>query len=70
MGTQHQDYRHRRGIGGKLDFDLDASTSNIPFVALLSGKQVTAPCFAYKCLYDDTEREKKLTGIIVNVSDM
>lgn len=39
IGGAHQDYRYRRGWGGTLTPEMDAKTSNIPFVALLSGKQ-------------------------------
>ena len=39
VGTHHQDYRYRRGIGGSLTVERDARTSNIPFYALLTGRQ-------------------------------
>ena len=39
IGGAHSDSRHRRGVGGKLSPELDAVTSNAPFVALLSGAQ-------------------------------
>ena len=39
VGGAHQDYRHRRGEGGYLPAAYDAATSNVPFVALLSGAQ-------------------------------
>ena len=35
----HLDSRHRRGMGGSLSAELDASTSNVPFAAMLSGAQ-------------------------------
>lgn len=38
MGS-HQDYRFRRGMGGTLSPETDARTSNIPFLALLTGAQ-------------------------------
>ena len=39
IGGGHTDSRHRRSIGGELSKDLDDVTSNIPFYAMLSGKQ-------------------------------
>lgn len=39
IGTAHQDYRFRRGWGGQLTPDEEAKTSNIPFGALLTGRQ-------------------------------
>jgi uncharacterized membrane protein len=39
IGTTHQDYRYRRSSGGLLTPEVEARTCNIPFVALLAGKQ-------------------------------
>eukprot|EP01134_Creolimax_fragrantissima_P006900 CFRG6900T1 len=39
IGTSHQDYRFRRGSGGELTPEKEAITSNVPFVALITGKQ-------------------------------
>lgn len=39
IGTEHQDYRYRRGSGGLLTSQYEAMTSNIPFAALIQGKQ-------------------------------
>jgi hypothetical protein len=39
VGFAHQDYRHRRGMGGMLSPERDAATSNVPFRALLEGRQ-------------------------------
>ena len=39
IGGEHQDYRFRRGSGGWLTPEKDDITSNIPFLALISGKQ-------------------------------
>lgn len=39
LGGWHQDSRFRRGLGGTVDPNYDAQTSNLPFVALLCGKQ-------------------------------
>jgi hypothetical protein len=33
------DSRHRRGMGGVLTKEVESSTSSVPFVALLFGKQ-------------------------------
>lgn len=39
VGTWHQDSRFRRGLGGTLTPDMESKTSNIPFAALLMGRQ-------------------------------
>lgn len=39
IGTEHQDYRYRRGSGGLLTSQYEAMTSNFPFAALIQGKQ-------------------------------
>jgi len=39
IGGAHHDSRQRRGMGGHLPAELDAATSHIPGVALLSGAQ-------------------------------
>ena len=39
FGTAHQDSRYRRNMGGTLTPEKEKITSNIPFVALLSGRQ-------------------------------
>ncbi len=39
IGGHHQDSRFRRNIGGSLPKDYDDLTSNVPFWALISGKQ-------------------------------
>ena len=39
IGGYHNDSRFRRNIGGSLSKDMDEITSNVPFWALLSGKQ-------------------------------
>ena len=43
VGTHHQDYRYRRGIGGELSPERDARTSNLPFQALLLGNNEWSP---------------------------
>jgi len=39
LGGSHSDSRFRRGMGGKLDPFYESQTSNVPFTAMLSGKQ-------------------------------
>jgi uncharacterized membrane protein len=39
MGGSHTDSRYRRGMGGSMDPAFDSQTSNIPFWALICGKQ-------------------------------
>lgn len=39
VGGEHTDSRHRRGMGGNLSKELDEKTSNVPFWAMVSGKQ-------------------------------
>ncbi len=39
IGGAHADSRHRRGQGGYLSPEHDRATSNVPFLAMLSGAQ-------------------------------
>ena len=39
FGGAHQDSRFRRGMGGVLEPEVDAKTSNVPFLALVTGHQ-------------------------------
>jgi len=39
IGGSHIDSRYRRGMGGHLCKEMDEATSNVPFSAMLSGKQ-------------------------------
>jgi len=39
FGTAHQDSRFRRNMGGTLSPEKERITSNIPFLALIAGKQ-------------------------------
>ncbi|GMH88309.1 hypothetical protein TrVE_jg7342 [Triparma verrucosa] len=39
IGGAHQDYRFRRGWGGVLTEEMDERTSNVPFLAMVMGKQ-------------------------------
>ena len=43
IGTSHQDERYRRGMGGSLSKEKDEKTSNIPFAALITGRQQWTP---------------------------
>jgi len=62
IGGEHTDSRHRRGMGGTLTKELDAQTSNIPFLALVSGKQEDGDVFAsFGKLFDEL---KGLNGLI------
>ena len=39
IGGSHHDSRFKRGIGGTLPPEVDARTSNVPFVGMLFGDQ-------------------------------
>jgi len=39
LGGDHTDSRFRRGIGGTLSPEYECQTSNVPFLAMISGKQ-------------------------------
>ena len=39
LGGAHTDSRFRRGMGGSLPPEYECQTSNVPFLATLSGKQ-------------------------------
>lgn len=39
IGGSHTDSRHRRGMGGELSLEYDKLTSNVPFLAIISGAQ-------------------------------
>jgi len=39
IGTSHQDYRYRRNSGGVLTPEMEAVTSNVPFLAFIAGVQ-------------------------------
>ena len=45
IGGAHQDHRHRQGSGGFLSSKDDARTSNIPFLALITGEDATLVVF-------------------------
>ena len=60
IGGEHTDSRHRRGMGGHLIPELDEKTSNVPFLAILSGKQGNIS-EAISNMYDEI---KVLNGLI------
>ena len=62
IGTSHQDYRYRRNSGGILTPEMDAITSNIPFIALLSGKQ------SWSSLYDEIKWSNAGIGVAVAIA--
>ena len=39
IGGSHTDSRFRRGMGGSLAPEYESQTSNVPFWAMISGKQ-------------------------------
>jgi len=58
IGTHHQDSRFRRGIGGTLTEEREKETSNLPFIAILSGKNDASKLV----------QELKLTNVCVAVA--
>ena len=58
IGTNHQDSRYRRGIGGTLSEERQNVTSNIPFLALLGGRNDISKLL----------EELKLTNVCVAVA--
>jgi hypothetical protein len=53
LGGMHTDSRFRRGMGGTLDPMLDCQTSNLPFLAMLTGKQNGSPYAAFMDLWSE-----------------
>lgn len=62
IGGGHTDSRHRRGLGGELSQDMDAVTSNVPFWAMLSGRQGDGAMDAFGKLLG--EEVKGLNGLL------
>uniref|UniRef100_A0A7S3QGG0 NnrU domain-containing protein n=1 Tax=Chaetoceros debilis TaxID=122233 RepID=A0A7S3QGG0_9STRA len=62
IGGGHTDSRHRRGMGGELSRDMDAVTSNVPFWAMLSGRQGVGAMDAFGKLLG--EEVKGLNGLL------
>lgn len=59
IGTFHQDSRYRRGMGGALSPARDAATSNIPFVALVQGRQ------SWQDLWQEIDGQRLAIGVAV-----
>ncbi len=62
IGGAHQDYRFRRGNGGQLSPEMDKVTSNVPFVALVNGKQ------RWSALRDETKWTNAALATILALS--
>lgn len=54
LGGAHSDSRFRRGMGGALDPWYESQTSNLPFAAMVSGKQ-GAPSKSFCNLLEETK---------------
>lgn len=54
LGGMHSDSRFRRGMGGTLDPWYDSQTSNVPFFAMLTGKQ-GSPSHTFSSLIKETK---------------
>jgi prenyl protein peptidase len=62
IGGEHQDSRGRRGIGGSLPAEIDAKTSNIPFLAIISGAQGDG---AFEALYNESKGVNAAVGMFL-----
>ena len=63
LGTHHQDYRFRNGIGGpgvSKQNELEVMTSNFPFLALLDGRQ------SWKLLTDELKWGNILASLCIS----
>ena len=60
LGTHHQDSRYRRGIGGTLSKARDEATSNIPFAALLLGRQ------SWPDMWNELDQERLAIAVAVS----
>ena len=65
IGGAHADYRHRRGLGKTLPPELDAATSNVPFVAMLLGAQAGSAGAAFSALADEVKGSNAVAGVAV-----
>lgn len=52
LGGSHTDSRYRRGIGGTMDPSFSSMTSNVPFFAMLTGKQGSG---SFRSLVNETK---------------
>ena len=62
LGGMHTDSRFRRGMGGYLDPGIESQTSNVPFLALLSGKQ-GSPIESFSKLQQETKPLNALIAV-------
>eukprot|EP00527_Entomoneis_sp_CCMP2396_P001394 CAMPEP_0198138152 /NCGR_PEP_ID=MMETSP1443-20131203/1572_1 /TAXON_ID=186043 /ORGANISM="Entomoneis sp., Strain CCMP2396" /LENGTH=264 /DNA_ID=CAMNT_0043799807 /DNA_START=40 /DNA_END=834 /DNA_ORIENTATION=+ len=62
LGGMHTDSRFKRGMGGQLDPIIESQTSNIPFLALLSGKQ-GSPITSFSNLQAETKPLNALIAV-------
>jgi uncharacterized membrane protein len=62
LGGMHSDSRFRRNMGGTLDPWYDNQTSNVPFVAMVSGKQ-GPPAQAFQGLLNETKLLNALCAV-------
>ncbi|CAJ1948297.1 unnamed protein product [Cylindrotheca closterium] len=60
LGGAHTDSRFRRGLGGQMDPMYDSLTSNVPFFALVSGKQGSG---SWKALQHETKELNALASV-------
>lgn len=55
IGGSHTDSRHRRGMGGELCKEVDEVTSNVPFLAMLMGRQEGGALQSFQALGDEVK---------------
>lgn len=61
IGSSHQDYRFRRGSGGRLTPEMEAKTSNVPFLAILQGRQ------SISAVWSETKMLNASLGLLLGV---
>jgi len=55
IGGAHTDSRHRRGMGGELCKEVDEVTSNVPFLAMIMGRQDGGVVQSFQALGDEVK---------------
>ena len=55
IGGAHTDSRHRRGMGGELCKEVDEVTSNVPFLAMIMGRQEGGVMQSFQALGDEVK---------------
>ena len=55
IGGTHTDLRHRRGMGGELCREVDDVTSNVPFLAMIMGRQDGGVVQSFEALGDEVK---------------